>query len=84
SAYVVGSVVLTRLLGAALATTFVIAAQVLTALALDHFRALGLPRRRMNRTRTLAALLVLAALALIISWVLTVRAFEWVLGRLGG
>ncbi|MFK7603457.1 DMT family transporter [Deinococcus sp. SM5_A1] len=64
SAYVVGSVVLTRLLGAALATTFVIAAQVLTALALDHFGALGLPRRRMNRTRTLAVLLVLAALAL--------------------
>ena len=64
SAYVVGSVVLTRLLGAALATTFVIAAQVLTALALDHFGALGLPRRRMNRTRTLAVLLVLTALAL--------------------
>lgn len=64
SAYVVGSVVLTRLLGAALATTLVIAAQVLTALALDHFGALGLPRRQMNRTRTLAALLVLTALAL--------------------
>ncbi|MDV6375222.1 DMT family transporter [Deinococcus arenicola] len=64
SAYVVGSVVLTRLLGAALATTLVIAAQVLTALALDHFGALGLPRRTMNRTRTLAALLVLAALGL--------------------
>ena len=64
SAYVVGSVVLTRLLGAALATTLVIAAQVLTALALDHFGALGLPRRAMNRTRTLAALLVLAALTL--------------------
>lgn len=64
SAYVVGSVVLTRLLGAALATTLIIAAQVLTALALDHFGALGLPRRRMNRARTLAALLVLAALAL--------------------
>jgi hypothetical protein len=29
-------------------------------------------------------LLVLAALALIISWVLTVRLFEWVLGQLGG
>lgn len=64
SAYVVGSVVLTRLLGAALATTLVIAAQVLTALALDHFGALGLPRRRLNRARSLAALLVLAALAL--------------------
>ena len=64
SAYVVGSVVLTRLLGAALATTLVIAAQVLTALALDHFGTLGLPRRRLNRARTLAALLVLAALGL--------------------
>ncbi|GGO21723.1 transporter family-2 protein [Deinococcus humi] len=64
SAYVVGSVVLTRLLGAALATTLVIAAQVLTALALDHFGALGLPRRRLNRARTLAAVLVLAALGL--------------------
>jgi len=29
-------------------------------------------------------LLLLAALALVISWVLTVRLFEWVLGRLGG
>jgi hypothetical protein len=29
-------------------------------------------------------LLLLAALALVISWVLTVRAFEWVLGHLGG
>ena len=29
-------------------------------------------------------LFVLAALALVISWVLAVRAFEWVLDRLGG
>lgn len=29
-------------------------------------------------------LLVLAALALIISWVLAVRAFQWLLDRLGG
>ena len=29
-------------------------------------------------------LLLLAALALVISWVLAVRLFEWVLGRMGG
>ena len=27
---------------------------------------------------------ILAALALVISWVLAIRAFEWVLGVLGG
>jgi hypothetical protein len=31
-----------------------------------------------------AGVLILAALALIISWVLAVRAFEWLLARLGG
>lgn len=64
SAYVVGSVVLTQALGAALATTLVIAAQVATAILLDHFGALGLPQRRINRARALALALVLAALAL--------------------
>jgi bacterial/archaeal transporter family-2 protein len=64
SAYVVGSVVLTRQLGTALAVSLVIAAQVVTSLALDHFGAFGLPRRPMNRTRTAALLLVLGALAL--------------------
>lgn len=64
SAYVVGSVVLTQVLGAALATTLVIAAQVVTAILLDHFGALGLARRPVNRARLLAVALVLAALAL--------------------
>ena len=64
SAYVVGSVVLTRELGAGLATTLVIAAQLLTALLLDHFGWLGLTRRPLNRRRTAAALLALAGLAL--------------------
>lgn len=64
SAYVVGSVVLTQALGAALATTLVIAAQVGTAILLDHFGVLGLPQRRINRARALAVALVLAALAL--------------------
>jgi bacterial/archaeal transporter family-2 protein len=64
SAYVVGSVVLTRALGAALATTLVIAAQVVTAIVLDHFGALGLERRRINAARFVAVLLVFAALAL--------------------
>lgn len=64
SAYVIGSVVLTRLLGAGLAVSLVIAAQVVTGLALDHFGGFGLPRRPMNRTRTVALLLVLAALGL--------------------
>lgn len=64
SAYVVGSVVLTRELGAALATTLVIAAQIITAILLDHFGVLGLPRRRLNRARLLATGLALAALAL--------------------
>ncbi|ACO47941.1 DMT family transporter [Deinococcus deserti] len=64
SAYVVGSVLLTRMLGAALATTLVIAAQIVTAILLDHFGALGLQRRRINRTRLLAVLLALGALSL--------------------
>lgn len=64
SAYVVGSVVLTQALGAALATTLVIASQVVTAILLDHFGVLGLPRRRINRARSTAVALVLAALAL--------------------
>ena len=31
-----------------------------------------------------AGVLILAALSLIITWVLAVRAFEWLLDRLGG
>lgn len=62
SAYVVGSVVLTQALGTALATTLVIAAQVVTAIGLDHLGALGLERRRVNRARAAALALVLAAL----------------------
>ncbi|GMA14702.1 EamA-like transporter family protein [Deinococcus metallilatus] len=62
SAYVVGSVLLTRALGAALATTLVIAAQVVTAILLDHLGVLGLKRRRVNRARAAALALVLAAL----------------------
>ncbi|MBB5235660.1 DMT family transporter [Deinococcus budaensis] len=62
SAYVVGSVVLTQRLGTALATTLVIAAQVLTAILLDHLGALGLKRRRVNPARAAALALVLAAL----------------------
>jgi bacterial/archaeal transporter family-2 protein len=64
SAYVVGSVILTRALGAALATTFVIASQVVTAILLDHFGVLGLQRRPINRIRLAAVALALAALAL--------------------
>jgi transporter family-2 protein len=63
SAYVVGSVILTQALGAAVATTFVIASQILTAIVLDHFGALGLPMRRVNRARLLAVALAFAALA---------------------
>ncbi|EYB69539.1 hypothetical protein DEIPH_ctg004orf0047 [Deinococcus phoenicis] len=62
SAYVVGSVLLTRALGAALATTLVIAAQVVTAILLDHLGVLGLERRPVNRARATALVLVLAAL----------------------
>jgi bacterial/archaeal transporter family-2 protein len=64
SAYVVGSVLLTRALGAALATTLVIASQIVTAIVLDHFGALGLQRRSINPARLLAVLLVFAALGL--------------------
>jgi transporter family-2 protein len=63
SAYVVGSMLLTRALGAALATTLVIAAQVVTAVALEHFGALGLRRRPLNGARAAALLLTGAALA---------------------
>lgn len=62
SAYVVGSVVLSQALGAALTTTLVIAAQVVTAILLDHFGAFGLPQRRINGPRLLALGLTLAAL----------------------
>ncbi|MES2253723.1 MAG: hypothetical protein V4559_01635 [Pseudomonadota bacterium] len=41
-------------------------------------------RRAWGKIIERLGLFVLAALALIISWVLTVRAFEWVLDRLGG
>ena len=64
SAYVVGSVLLTQALGAAVATTFVIASQIVTAILLDHFGALGLPKRRINPTRLAAVLLAFAALGL--------------------
>jgi bacterial/archaeal transporter family-2 protein len=64
SAYVVGSVILTRALGAALATTLVIASQIVTAILLDHFGVLGLKQRRINPTRFMAVLLAFAALAL--------------------
>ncbi|WP_027482166.1 DMT family transporter [Deinococcus pimensis] len=64
SAYVVGSVVLTRELGAALAVTLVIAAQVTASLLIDHFGLLGMKRRPITRTRAVVLALVLAALAL--------------------
>ena len=64
SAYVVGSVLLTRALGAALATTLVIASQIITAILLDHSGALGLERRRINPARAFAVLLAFAALGL--------------------
>ncbi len=64
SAYVLGSVVLTRALGTGLAVALVIAAQVLFSLALDHFGWLGLPRRRFGRVRLAVAALVVTALAL--------------------
>jgi bacterial/archaeal transporter family-2 protein len=64
SAYVVGSVILTRTLGAALATTLVIASQIVTAILLDHFGVLGLEQRRINPLRLMAVLLVFAALGL--------------------
>jgi len=41
-------------------------------------------RRAWGKVIERVGLLILAALALVISWVLTVRAFEWVLGQLGG
>jgi bacterial/archaeal transporter family-2 protein len=64
SAYVVGSVILTRELGAALATTLVIASQIVTAILLDHFGVLGLEQRRINPLRFAAVLLAFAALGL--------------------
>jgi bacterial/archaeal transporter family-2 protein len=51
-------------LGAALATTLVIASQIVTAILLDHFGALSLERRRINAARVLAMLLVFSALGL--------------------
>ena len=64
SAYVVGSALLTQTLGAALATTLVIASQIVTAIALDHFGILGLQQRRINPARLGAVALALAALGL--------------------
>jgi transporter family-2 protein len=62
SVYVVGSLLLTRALGAATATTLVVASQVTTAIALEHFGALGLPRHRVNAARATALILTVAAL----------------------
>jgi bacterial/archaeal transporter family-2 protein len=64
SAYVIGSVLLTRALGALIATTLVITAQIVTAILLDHLGVLGLRQRRVNRARVAAVLLAFAALAL--------------------
>ncbi len=64
SAYVVGSVVLTQSLGAAVATTLVIASQIVTAILLDHFGVLGLPKRPINSARFMALVLVFMALGL--------------------
>ncbi len=64
SAYVVGSVVLTRSLGTALAVSLVIAAQIVTSVIFDHFGVLGLKRRRLNTQRIAALGLLLVALAL--------------------
>jgi bacterial/archaeal transporter family-2 protein len=64
SAYVVGSVILTRALGAAVATTLVIASQIITAILLDHFGVLGLPKRPINVARITALVLVFIALGL--------------------
>ncbi|ADV68137.1 DMT family transporter [Deinococcus maricopensis] len=64
SAYVLGSVVLTRELGAGLAVTLVIAAQTLMSVLLDHFGALGLERRPLNPTRLLVVALILIAVVL--------------------
>lgn len=63
SAYIVGSVILTRALGAGLATTLVIASQITVAILLDHTGALGLVQRRLNPRRAAAVVLALAALA---------------------
>ena len=41
-------------------------------------------RRAWGKVIERVGLLILAALALVISWVLTVRLFEWVLAQLGG
>jgi len=40
-------------------------------------------RRTWGKVIERVGLLILAALALVISWVLTVRLFEWVLAQLG-
>lgn len=64
SAYIVGSVVLTRTLGTALAVSLVIAAQVVTSVVFDHFGVLGLTRRRLSPLRWAVLALVLSALAL--------------------
>jgi bacterial/archaeal transporter family-2 protein len=64
SAYVVGSVLLTQALGAAIATTLVIASQIVTAILLDHFGALGLPKRPINRVRLMAVILVFLSLGI--------------------
>ena len=64
SAYVLGSVVLTRELGAGLAVTLVIAAQTLMSVMIDHFGWLGTQRRPLNPTRLLVIVLILAAVTL--------------------
>jgi transporter family-2 protein len=62
--YIVLAIVLLPRLGAAAVVAFVVAGQMLTSLAFDHYGVLGLPHHPVNVPRLLGALLIIGGVAL--------------------
>jgi transporter family-2 protein len=62
--YIVLAIVLLPRLGAATVVAFVVAGQMLTSLAFDHFAVLGLPHHAANVPRIVGALLIIVGVAL--------------------
>ena len=64
-AFILVAILLLPTLGAATLLALVIAGQVLAAVTLDHFGALGLTPHPINATRLIGAVLLIAGVALI-------------------
>lgn len=73
--YVAGAAALTPKLGAAGFLVLVVAGQIVTAVAADHFAVMGLPGRALGMTRVLGLVMILAGVWLVQS--------QWATGALG-